>query len=91
MTRTNTWSDSPSSSEMILNGKRTPKGSNSTTKYRLKVVAAETKYFVLHVDFLKLFTSSTKFELIKTKSDNMLVKFDTIWVKFVKNHQYTLL
>ena len=92
MTGTNTWADTTSSSEMISNGKTIPKGFSATTRYRLKVVAtAGTKSFVLHVDFLKFFTSSIKLKLIKIKLDimwlkldTMCQKLDTMWTKFAQ-------
>lgn len=55
MTGANTWSDTTDAAEMIQNGNTIPKGLSSTTKYRLKVVAAagsKTKEFYIELKFI---------------------------------------
>ena len=55
MTGTNTWTDTTTTSEMIQNNKTIPKGLSSTTKYRLKIVAAagtKSKEFYIQLQFI---------------------------------------
>ena len=55
MTGVNTWTDTTTASEMIQNSKTIPKGLSSTTKYRLKVVAAagtKSKEFYIQLQFI---------------------------------------
>ena len=55
MTGVNTWADTTTASEMIQNSKTIPKGLSSTTKYRLKVVAAagtKSKEFYIQLQFI---------------------------------------
>lgn len=79
MTGANTWTDTTTTSEMIQNNKTIPKGLSSTTKYRLKVVAAagtKSKEFYIQLQFI-------------VKQPDMLTKGIPAYLLASKDYSYT--